>query len=372
MNPKILSILKQMSNDELLEQIKNLAECEREATVSLIAHLAELDSRRLYLSEGCSSLFTYCTQILHLSEHAAYGRIEAARMARKFPVVLEMLEQGSLNLTTVCLLAGHLSDENHREVIEQSRYKSKRQVEELLARLHPQPAVPSTIRKLPNASRVSTSPAVEQDHGPSFQQTDQSQNGTTQSASSLALTPHPARSATLVPLAPERYKVQFTVSTETYKKLRLTQNLLRHQIPDGDLAAIFDRALTMLLEDVAKKKLATTERPREKRDSSPSSRHIPAEVRRTVWQRDGGTCAFVGENGRRCTEQCFLEYHHVTPYSSGGLPLVENIQLRCRAHNVYEAELDFGSASPTHPARLARNSVRTEFEVGRLKHFAPG
>ncbi len=61
---------------------------EREATAALIAALGELDARRLYLAEGCSSLFTYCTQVLHLSEHAAYGRIEAARAARKWPVVL--------------------------------------------------------------------------------------------------------------------------------------------------------------------------------------------------------------------------------------------------------------------------------------------
>lgn len=72
----------QLSNTELLAQVKHLAEREREATATLIAHLTELDERRLYLDEGCSSLFTYCTQILHLSEHAAYGRIVAARAVR--------------------------------------------------------------------------------------------------------------------------------------------------------------------------------------------------------------------------------------------------------------------------------------------------
>lgn len=343
MNPKMLSSMVHLSNDELLARVKHLTEREREVTASLIAHLAELDDRRLYLAEGYSSLFTYCTQFLHLSEHAAYGRIEAARLVRKFPVLIEMLEQGSVNLTSVCLLAGHLTFENHREVLEQVRWKSKREVEEVLARLHPQPPVPSTIRRLPTLSRISVSPPADADLKPPAQTTNQSQDVAAQGLSSLALTSPRDLPATTVPLAPERYKVQFTASAETYKKLRLAQDLLRHQIPDGDPAEIFDRALTALLEDLAKKKLAATDRPRESRDHSPGSRHIPAEVRRAVWLRDGGRCAFVGRSGRRCSEQGFLEFHHVTPHASGGPPTVDNIQLRCRAHNGYEAELDFGT-----------------------------
>ncbi|MGH2395964.1 MAG: HNH endonuclease [bacterium] len=342
MDPKILSAVNHLSNDELLKRVKNLAEREREATASLIVHLAELDERRLYLAEGYSSLFTYCTQDLRLSEHAAYRRIEAARIIRRFPIILEMLEQGLVNLTTVGLLAAHLTQENHREVLNAARLKSKRQVEELLACLHPQPPVPSTIRKLPNASHLSASPPAQQDDEPSFQPTAQGQDDATQNLACLALTHPQGRRATVVPLAPERYKVQFTASAETYKKLRLAQDLLRHQIPDGDPAAIFDRALTALLEDLGKKKLAATVRPRGSRDHVPSSRHIPAEVKRAVWLRDGGRCTFVSRNGRRCTDQGFLEFHHVTPYAVGGPPTVDNIQLRCRAHNGYEAELDFG------------------------------
>ena len=346
----MLSAVGHLSNHELLARVKHLAEREREATASLIAHLAELDKRRLYLAEGCSSLFTYCTQVLHLSEHAAYGRIEAARMVHRFPVILEMLEVGSVNLTTVGLLAAHLTQENHREVLDMARHKSKRQVEELLARLRPQPIVPSLIRRLPTASHTAASP------------------------------PAQGRPAAIVPLTPERYKVQFTVSAETHEKLRLAQDLLRHQIPDGDPAAIFDRALTALLQDLAKKKLAATDRPRGRRGLIPGSRHIPAEVKRAVWLRDGGRCAFVARHGRRCTEQGFLEFHHVTPYAVGGPPTVDNIQLRCRAHNGYEAELDFGPRNrsvvreprapyssphrqPRLPVRLQEprgNSVRTE------------
>src|SRR6187402_3558472 len=102
-----------ISDHELLERTSRAAGTERHATAELLALLAEVDARRLYLGEGCSSLFTYCTQVLHLSEHAAYHRIEAARVARRFPVVLQLVSDGSVTTTTVALLGPHLTQENH-------------------------------------------------------------------------------------------------------------------------------------------------------------------------------------------------------------------------------------------------------------------
>jgi hypothetical protein len=126
------------------------------------------------------------------------------------------------------------------------------------------------------------------------------------------------------------------------EKLRVAQDLLGHAIPNGDLAEVFDRALTLLVADLTRKKFAATERPRGSRGQSDESRNIPAEVKRRVDARDQRRCGFVAPNGRRCDERRFLEFHHVVPYAAGGLPTVENIQLRCRAHNGYEADLFFG------------------------------
>jgi 5-methylcytosine-specific restriction endonuclease McrA len=120
---------------------------------------------------------------------------------------------------------------------------------------------------------------------------------------------------------------------------------MRHTIPNGDPAAIFDRALTALLSELERTKLAAAARPRATRPTSTSSRHVPAAVKRAVWARDSGRCAFVGTNGR-CRETGFLEFHHVTPYAAGGETSVENLQLRCRAHNAYEAEKYFGAGGP--------------------------
>jgi hypothetical protein len=122
--------------------------------------------------------------------------------------------------------------------------------------------------------------------------------------------------------------------------------LTYHTIPNGDPAAIFDRALTVLLADLERAKLAVTDRPRAPRAMARGSRHIPAAVKRAVWQRDDGRCAFVGTNGR-CTERGFLEFHHVVPYAAGGKAVIENVELRCAPHNAYEAEQYFGPRQPS-------------------------
>src|SRR3990170_4330824 len=153
MDTTTLSSPADLSDQDLLARTMQLAREERQVTALLIAHLAEVDARRLYLAEGYSSLFTYCTEVLRLSEHAAYGRIEAARAARRFPVILETLTDGLVTLTTVGLLAPHLTAENHRDLLDQVRGKSKRAVEVMLAELAPEPPVPAVVRRLPAAAR---------------------------------------------------------------------------------------------------------------------------------------------------------------------------------------------------------------------------
>jgi hypothetical protein len=294
-------------------EVRRLVADERQATAQLIAALGELDARRLYLGEGCSSLFTYCTQVLHLSEHAAYGRIEAARAARKWPAVLNLLADGSLHLTAVTLLGRHFTDENHRELLAAARHKTKREVEEILAALRPQPAVPSTVRKLPEPKRPS--PVASPSLSPLMPAVKASPHAA--AAHGGACPPTTPRRTEVKPLAPELYKVQFTVSHETHQMLREAQDLLRHRLPSGDVGQIFERALALLVEDLRRTRHAAVDRPRAPQPASTRTRDVAAAVKRAVWQRDGGRCAFVGALGR-CTERGFLEYHHIVPFAEGG------------------------------------------------------
>ncbi len=322
---ELLSMAARLSDAELLRRVVVLAGREREATVELVGHLAELDARRLHLAEGYGSLFAYCTGALGLAEHAAYNRIEAARLSRRFPAILELLTDGSLNLSTTRLLAPHLRLDNFDELVALARGRSKREVETLVASLAPRPDVAASVRRLP-----APPPVVPDSRGPFPTQI-------------AAVAPErPAQRPLIAPLAPERYRVQFTVGAATHEKLRRAQDLLRREIPDGDPGAIFDRALTLLLEDVARKKLAAAVEPRQGQGAGSRSRHIPARVKRAVWLRDGGRCAFVATHGRRCTGRVLLEFHHREPYGIGGEATVANISLRCKAHNLYESELAFG------------------------------
>jgi hypothetical protein len=337
-----LDVAAALSDAELLASVKTLAANERNVTALLVAHLAEMDARRLYLGEGCSSLFTYCTQVLHLSEHAAYGRIEAARAARKCPALLEAIGSGALHLTAVSLIAPHLTAENVHHLIAAATHKTKRDVEALVAALRPQPAVASSVRRLSQGPQRSTGRTVECGHTnlPVIRRepvaSRQAETALEPSGGAGTRSPVQAR-AEIKPLAPEHYLVKFTASRAMHDKLQEAQALLRHQVPSGDVAEIFDRALTLLLTELRKTRYAATPRPRSTHCTSNKSRHVSAAVKREVWARDGGQCAFVGTAGR-CTERGFLEYHHVIPFADGGVTDVSNLQLRCRAHNGFEAE----------------------------------
>jgi hypothetical protein len=146
----------------------------------------------------------------------------------------------------------------------------------------------------------------------------------------------------VAPLSPDRYKLQVTMSSETLEKLRLATDMLGHANPSGDESEVLDRALTVLLADLAKKKFADSSKPRPSNGRKPGARTPSAAVKRVVWLRDLGRCAFVGTGGHRCAERRFVEFHHVDPYALGGEATVDGIQLRCRRHNDYEGRLYFG------------------------------
>jgi hypothetical protein len=335
-----------LGDHELTAELGRLACCEREATVALIVHLAEFDARRLFEGAGFRSMFQYCRAVLHLSEDAVYNRIEAARAARRFPLIVAMLVAGKLSPTTVRLLAGHLTQANHGELLAAASGKGKRQVEELLVRYFPQPDVPASIRKMA-APPVVLGAEAETDAlpvagpeaaGPSAPSV--SGRAAAPPAHFPRLTPRPA----IRPLAAERYEIRFTASAELREKLLAAQDLLSHAVPSGDVAQIFDRALTLLVEHLSHKKFAETPRPRPSRGHADDSRYVPAAVRRAVWKRDGGRCAFVAPSGRRCDARRFLEFHHVIPFAMGGHATVDRMALRCRTHNGHEVELAFGPA----------------------------
>lgn len=428
--------LKSVSDDELLRRLVQLLNTSRRTESDLVAHIGEVDARRLYAREASASMFAYCTERLHLSEAEAYLRIAAARASREHPVLLEMLADGRLHLTAIAKLAPHLTSGNREALLKRSTHKSKREIEELIAELAPRPDVPALMRKLPEPHAGVTPPTPALELGPNGE-APLGPLGLDRRTAALELRPDgvattgaqrppggPAgvdveprsvegralRSAAVEPLAPGRYKVQFTASAELHEKLERLRGLMRSSVPGGDLAAIIEQAVTEKLERLEARRFAREKASRKAlparhtstsgRASSPTARegssaagqgppaagqaspaagqdpravgqaspapggtsrrtrHIPAAVRRAVYERDGGRCAYVDGLGRRCSARQGLEYHHRHPFGHGGDHSAKGVSLLCRVHNLQLAEVDYGrEAMARH--RRSRNESRS-------------
>ncbi len=152
MKNDILASLHHLPDAALIAQVKQLIGRERGVTAEIIAHLAELETRDVHLRQGCPSLYVYCRDVLGLSEWEAYNRIEVGRAARRFPLILDLLGRGVVSFTAVRLLAPHLTADNHREILESARGKTKSEIEKMVARLSPRPDVGFSVRRIRGAS----------------------------------------------------------------------------------------------------------------------------------------------------------------------------------------------------------------------------
>jgi hypothetical protein len=316
--------LTRLTDQSLLRDLKSLVSQERSATALLIAHLSEVGARRLYAPAGYPSLFEWCVAELRFSEDAAYKRIRVARLAREFPALYGMLADGRLHVSALMTLSAYLTAENADGLLAAAANQTRAGIERLIAERFPQPDLPTLVLPV-------TAPTCGSQLAPgrvNFSPTEHA----------ARLSEPPSRVA---PLAPQRFAVQFTMDQETHDDLLYAQALLGHSVPNGDPARVFARALKALIARLEQQKFAKTERLRACRPSD-DARHIPADVKRTVWERDGGQCTFVGDNGHRCEARTRLEFDHAEPVAQGGRATVQGLRLRCRAHNQLEAELAFG------------------------------
>ena len=351
--------LRSLSDEELLRRLSELLKQSRRVEADLIAHIGEVDQRRLYAREAAPSMFAYCTDVLHLSEHEAFLRISVARASREHPMLLTMLRDGRLHLSGISKLAPHLTLANREALLKRASHKSKRQIEELIAGLAPRPEAPAVMRKLPQR-RGRTLPASTLELGPDRVESPSPALGPDRVPGP---TPPQTRPAVVEPIGPARFKVQFAASAELRDTLERLQALMRSSVPDGDIAKIIEVALTEKLERLEAKRFAKTKAPRKslaKTDTTPRNRHIPAAVRRTVHERDGGRCTYRDRHGRRCTKRHDLEFHHRKPFGRGGNHSPETVSLLCKVHNALLAEQDYGKEVM---ARFRRSGSRVSEAV---------
>jgi hypothetical protein len=419
-----------VKNVELLAGLSQLVKRGNELTAEVLAHLAELEERRLHLQLGFPSLFAYCVGALGLSEGSAGRRVAAARVCRRFPEAFELIARGNLHLSALCGLAPHLSPQNATELFAACCRKTRRQVDELLAARFPKPDVREQIRRLPtrgHASAASNDPRIADrteiregahenvsvtGHGHPVALVETAEisddrGSETARASSVdgpprpALEPPPTRRRELEALSTDRFGVHFTADAELKELLERARALASHRLPKNDLSGLMRIVLESFVKHEEARRFAVGRRPRRPKadathakvsppratppgeatpgkatpgEAQPAitsaagksalvgsrvsqvarvtasfaklprrSRCVPAAVRRAVYQRDDARCSFISQDGRRCEARVLLELDHVEPWANLGDAGVDNIRLRCRAHNQLHARECFGA-----------------------------
>ncbi len=375
-----VQVVKSLSDDRVTARLNSLAARGRAHMAVLLVYLREFDTRRLYLPAGYSSMHAYCVEALKFSDDEAYARIRVARAGSDVPALLAALEDGRIHMTAARLLAPHLTLKNAEELMAAAAGRNRFEVESMIKRRFGTPPLPplattavATTVALPTptslpidelvskrvefpreladfeavqAKRVCPSPSDDVD-APNAAPMLHAETPTATPAKSVDAPTLAVEWSTPVT---DSVDVELQLPRETYERLQYARLLLGHALPSGDMAGVIDRALTLLIAKLEKQKFASAKRPKtaaaapkvSAKRTDVRTRYIPANVKRVVWVRDGGRCTYIAPSGRRCESRHRIEFHHVKPFALGGASTVDGLRLRCRAHNQYEAEQDFG------------------------------
>jgi hypothetical protein len=289
--------LDHVSDESLHAEVKTLAGRHNVLTADLLAHLAEVEARGIHRERACSSLYAYCLYELRFSEDEAQRRARAARAAREFPVLFEMLADGAIHLTGLLLLAPYLTRSNHGELLARARFRTKREIERLIAEVAPRPDVPARVEPLgPRpATRVCSwqtftaslrgpvrelrsgvghgdaPPAVFDDAisgasdgalavpsgalgesrpGPS----EVANDGECEGSCAPARVNAEETAFDSIARVPLRYRVEFTASEAYVELLEEARNLLQHQVPTRDIAKVHELAMAAFVEMLRKRR----------------------------------------------------------------------------------------------------------------------
>jgi hypothetical protein len=324
--------------DVVLASFDSVLFRQSQMTAYALMHLAVIDARNMYLRAGFESMKAFCMSKMQLTEDAAYKRIHVARLAGRLPRLFSAIAKGELSAYDIRLLAPRLTPSNVEDLVAECAYKSSVEIEGVLA------------RRFPRAEELRL------DEGISLQLVPISDESAGKSAEVIAspsvdLVSHADRHVKTAPrartkleqLSESRFTLQVTLSGRTHDKLRRLQDLLSHAVPTRDIAEVIDRSFDALIDRLEKRKFGSGASA-ELKEASCVARTIPARIRKAVFERDGGKCAYRFPDGRICGSRSKLEFDHIIPIAKGGKTRVDNLRLLCRAHNQHAADQAFGQA----------------------------
>ncbi len=343
--------LSSLDSRTLARRLGELAGDERRVQVDFLLHLDEFDRRRAFLELGYGSLWTYCQEVLHLREGSAGRRIAAMKVLRRFPRLAGALRDGRLCLTTLTLLGQALTEENAEELVARSAFRTTAEVDHLVASMRPRPVPKGGLRRLPEPVEATASSSSES--SPERREGER-EPLPRQDATPLALEvprPHPAE---MRAVAQDRWSLRVTIDGACRDDLETLAAMLSHKFPRKDLAGVLHEAIRCGIEKQGKRRGAVKPPRKVKARSIKDPTFVSAELRRQVWERYQGRCAWVGPDGKRCDSRWQVEVDHVDAVARGGQATIDRLRLLCRGHNLLHAAEVYGRG---HMRKYRRGTV---------------
>ncbi len=335
---------------QLLTETRTLLAARAANTADLLEHLAEIDSRRLFVEAAYSSMQAFCVGELHMSEDSADKWLQALRAIERCPALLDAIAAGRLHLSAVNLIASRLTSDNAHELI---ALASRRSCAEIRARLAERDRSSAPTPDLLPQAVANTQCEAD---------SNQVMSSPRDEVNDDCVAPPPP---------PTTRVLTFTVPAELADAYREALALAPYDVAH-DPARAFAHMLAAWRAKLEKRRCGTGAR-RPSRPTRTNSRHVPAHVRDEVWRRDGGQCSYTSDAGRRCECREQLELDHVTPIARGGASTADNLRLRCRRHNQLEADRAFGRGfmdAKREAARAAQERNRAAREQARAAREA--
>jgi 5-methylcytosine-specific restriction endonuclease McrA len=336
----------------ITDRLYEIRKGERAFFVEFLDNLNEMDRRRIHLRFGFSSVFVYCTEHLKMPKATTWRRTTCAKLMARFPIVREYLVDGRLCERTLPLLRGVLEESRLGEILDRAAGRTEDQIEELVVALAPKPVPADLFQKLPTPSSSRREPV------------EQSPEVARQASLPLAVPVKPP--ARIEPVAPELHVMRVTVGSDFKADLEAVRDELSHKFPGASLETILHECIRVTLDTCRKRRRGAGKKKTWKLPPA-GSRDYPSAVKHEVWTRDEGKCTYVGPTGRRCKATYQVQVHHLDPHGKGGPPTVENLTLRCRAHNLYAAEQDYGAEHIAEAISRSRSRVREQYSPAYVR-----
>ncbi len=353
---KMKRSIEQLSNNAVIQEGDRAVRNEHALLISILKCLNEIEKRSLYLKEGYSSLFAFCTCRWRYSPSKAGRFIAAARCMKKFPAARMLLVDRKITVCGLAKIARLLAEGNPEEILRSVSGKTFADIEKIVTSHQIAPAMRESLRPI-GLIEPAGKTSNREDKGDLFQAEDPPNHTHVGRGPQHDLQQEPE----------QRYEIRFSASEEFCRDLERAKMVCSGS---WTLEAIMARAIRDLLEKRDPERKEARRKKREARKQSKShvkfrsqspgkpgtvsrakattetnssgngrqvspvrSRHIPALLRDKVFTRDNGRCTYTSSLGIRCDSTAHLQIDHITPYCRGGEHSLENLRILCGKHN---------------------------------------